>query len=317
MLGICSRRFIKLSALPGSSLRCLVPFASAFHPQNRFPKKGTRAREPCYSIFTRQRESFVNEPRCPAPPREDVSSLRERGKKKEERKKGGKRRKIIALGKFDLEASNQLSAFLYRFLVEEEVGEIGVFKDTARIGVEYHRQGRRGTRIWKKGKWPIKRWIEGPGTAEGRPVTRENPVDGRNLGTLGNQSPLMKIPRSKRVRFSSRANFFSWLLFFFFFLFFSFLRISRVTSHRGSRVFSTVLLHPRKVCAFAVNTLETVDECLVIRYLDFGRDRNTRRRWSRSVVLLDSRVSIEKYLLISPNYHTTIDSLSREKWLLL
>ena len=65
--------------------------------------------------------------------------------------------------------------------------------------------------------------------------------------------------------------------FFFFFLFFSFLRISRVTS-RGSRVLSTVLLHPRKVCAFAVNTLETVDECLVIRYLDFSRDRKTRRR---------------------------------------
>lgn len=31
----------------------------------------------------------------------------------------------------------------------------------------------------------------------------KNSVGGRNLGTLGNQSPLMKIPRSKRMVFQA------------------------------------------------------------------------------------------------------------------
>ena len=292
-------------SVPGDSLNSpvarLVPFASAFHP---LPPK------PFPKTYASQRTALLDFHQATGAFCERAASRRRflvaRERRKEKKEKNNSTREIRSRP-----ATNFPLSFCRFLLEEEEVGEIGVYKDTARIGVEYHRRLRRGNQDMKEREMTDKK--VGRGTRDGG---RTSCYEGKSSGRTQSRNSWEPISSDENTslkastvfqpgQFLFVAPFFS---FFFFCLFFFFENIACNQPNRESRASFTVLLHLPKV-------LRKLEISLVIRHLDSVTEK-TQCRWSRSNVLLDSRVSIGRYLLTSPKYYTTIDSLSRRKWLL-
>lgn len=164
--GICSRRFIKLSGSP-PSLDCPVPPAPCFYP---FVSE-TDESEKCELLdFRTATKALIHRAE-----KETIARAR---------------------GKFD--TGQQVTL---RFpLVEEKVRgrSIQGYAYRRRVSSEMGGEWKQDMKEREMTDKNVGRGTRGSGRT---PVTRENPVDGRNLGTLGNQSPLMKIPCSKRTVF--------------------------------------------------------------------------------------------------------------------